>query len=148
MKTKQGPPRFRPGTVADREIRRYQERTKRIIRGRSFRRVCREVLQDIQATKEVGDLIRTFNVKAVEALQEAAEDYLYRLFKSANEELVENRDEVTLKEGDMRSAVNLEAREREQRQMAFEEKREAMEIDYAETIESRPPLPSWEIPKM
>ena len=42
------PHRFRPGTVALREIRRYQKSTDLIIRKAPFQRLVREVVQDLK----------------------------------------------------------------------------------------------------
>ena len=40
--------RYRPGTVALREIRKYQKSTELLIRKLPFRRLCREILQDFK----------------------------------------------------------------------------------------------------
>ena len=71
------PRRFRPGTVALREIRRYQKSTELLIRKIPFQRVVREVSQEIRA-----DL--RFQSTALLALQEAAEDYLVKMFDQVN----------------------------------------------------------------
>jgi len=71
------PHRFRPGTVALREIRKYQKSTELLIRKVPFARLVREIAQDIK----VG--VR-FQSAAVGALQEAAEGYLVGLFEDAN----------------------------------------------------------------
>ena len=42
------PHRFRPGTVALREIRKYQKSTERLIRKLSFQRLVREIAQDFK----------------------------------------------------------------------------------------------------
>ncbi len=60
------PHRFRPGTVALREIRRYQKSTELLIRKLPFQRLVREIAQDFKT-----DL--RFQTSAVLALQEAAE---------------------------------------------------------------------------
>ncbi|KAJ7894541.1 hypothetical protein B0H13DRAFT_2665261 [Mycena leptocephala] len=62
------PHRFRPGTVALREIRRYQKSTELLIRKLPFQR-----LTDLR-----------FQSSAVMALQEAAEAYLVSLFEDTN----------------------------------------------------------------
>ncbi|KAJ3508963.1 hypothetical protein NLJ89_g5470 [Agrocybe chaxingu] len=67
------PHRFRPGTVALREIRRYQKSTELLIRKLPFQRLVREIAQDFKT-----DL--RFQSSAVMALQEAAEAYLVSLF--------------------------------------------------------------------
>ena len=43
------PHRYRPGTVALREIRRYQKSTDLLIRKLPFQRLAREVLQDLKS---------------------------------------------------------------------------------------------------
>ena len=45
---KQKPHRYRPGTVALREIRRYQKSTKLLIRKQPFQRLVREIAQDFK----------------------------------------------------------------------------------------------------
>ena len=69
--------RFRPGTVALREIRRYQKSTELLIRKLPFQRLVREIAQDFKS-----DL--RFQSAAVGALQEAAEAYLVGLFEDTN----------------------------------------------------------------
>lgn len=77
--------RFRPGTVALREIRKYQRSTDLLIRKLPFSRLVREVAQDMttQANNytEVG---LRWQSSAILALQEAAEAYLVHLFEDAN----------------------------------------------------------------
>ena len=69
--------RYRPGTVALREIRRYQKSTDLLIRKLPFQRLVREIAQSYKA-----DL--RFQGSAVLALQEAAESYLVALFEDTN----------------------------------------------------------------
>ncbi|KAF8759089.1 protein heterodimerization [Rhizoctonia solani] len=71
------PHRFRPGTVALREIRRYQKSTELLIRKLPFQRLVREIAQDFKT-----DL--RFQSSAVLALQEASEAYLVSLFEDTN----------------------------------------------------------------
>lgn len=71
------PHRFRPGTVALREIRRYQKSTELLIRKLPFQRLVREIAQDFKT-----DL--RFQASAVMALQEASEAYLVGLFEDSN----------------------------------------------------------------
>ena len=73
------PHRYRPGTVALREIRRYQKSTDMLIRRLPFQRLVREVAQD--ETKKP-DL--RFQGTGVLALQEASEAYLVGTFSDAN----------------------------------------------------------------
>lgn len=44
------PHRFRPGTVALREIRRYQKSTELLIRKLPFQRLVREIAQDFKVS--------------------------------------------------------------------------------------------------
>lgn len=71
------PHRYRPGTVALREIRRYQRSAELLIRKASFQRLVREFLQDYIVDKRV-------QASAMLALQEACEAYLVGLFEEAN----------------------------------------------------------------
>lgn len=71
------PHRYRPGTVALREIRKYQKSTELLIRKAPFQRLVREIAQDFKT-----DL--RFQSTAVLALQEASEAYLVGLFEDTN----------------------------------------------------------------
>ena len=71
------PHRYRPGTVALREIRRYQKSTELLLRKLPFQRLVREIAQDFKS-----DL--RFQSSAILALQEASEGYLVGLFQDAN----------------------------------------------------------------
>jgi len=71
------PHRYRPGTVALREIRKYQKSTELLIRKLPFQRLVREVAQEFKS-----DL--RFQSSAVIALQEACESYLVSLFEDTN----------------------------------------------------------------
>lgn len=71
------PHRYRPGTVAIREIRKFQKNTDLLIHKLPFQRLVKEIAQDFKT-----DL--RFQSYAVLALQEAAEAYLVGLFEDAN----------------------------------------------------------------
>ena len=71
------PHRYRPGTVALREIRRYQKSTELLIRKLPFQRLVREIAQDFKTELR-------FQSSAVLALQEASEAYLVGLFEDTN----------------------------------------------------------------
>ena len=71
------PHRYRPGTVALREIRRYQKSTELLLRKLPFQRLVREIAQDFKS-----DL--RFQSSAILALQEASEAYLVGLFEDTN----------------------------------------------------------------
>ena len=74
------PRRYRPGTVALQEIRRYQRSTELLIRRAPFDCLIRELVQDLQ---HGGHELRV-SPAAVTALQEAAEAYLVLLFEDTN----------------------------------------------------------------
>ena len=69
--------RYRPGTVALRQIRKYQKSTELLIRKLPFQRLVREVAQDYKC-----DL--RFQSTAIMALQEAAEAYLVGIMEDTN----------------------------------------------------------------
>ena len=68
------PHKYKPGTVALREMRKFQKSTDLLIRNLPFQRLVREI-----ATEYKSDL--RFQSQAVLALQEAAEAYLVGLFE-------------------------------------------------------------------
>ncbi|XP_065821714.1 histone H3-like centromeric protein A [Labrus bergylta] len=70
--------RFRPGTKALMEIRRYQKSTDLLLRKAPFSRLVHEVCQSYSR-----DALR-WQVYALLALQEAAEAFLVMLFSDAN----------------------------------------------------------------
>jgi histone H3 len=71
------PHRYKPGTVALREIRRYQKSTELLIRKLPFQRLVREIAQDYKTDVR-------FQASAIDALQEATESYMVSLFEDAN----------------------------------------------------------------
>ena len=71
------PHRYRPGTVALREIRQYQKSTELLLRKLPFQRLVREVGQDFRP-----DL--RFQASAIMALQEATEAFVVGLFEDSN----------------------------------------------------------------
>merc|ERR1711957_546118 len=71
------PHRFRPGTVAIREIRKYQRSTDLLIRKLPFQRLVKDL-----AHEKTADL--RFQASALLALQEACEAYLVGLFEDTN----------------------------------------------------------------
>ena len=71
------PHRYRPGTVALREIRKYQKSTDTLIRKAPFQRLVREILQDFKSDFRMQST-------ALLAMQEAAEAYLVGLFEDCN----------------------------------------------------------------
>ena len=69
--------RYRPGTVALREIRKYQKSTDLLIRKLAFQRLVREVAAGWRVDLK-------FQSSALLALQEAAEAFLVGLFEDTN----------------------------------------------------------------
>jgi len=76
-KPERKPHRYRPGTVALREIRRYQQCTTLLIKKLPFQRLVREIAETFK--KEL-----RFQGSAILALQEASEAYLTTLFEDTN----------------------------------------------------------------
>ena len=74
------PHRYRPGTVALREIRRFQKTTDVLIRKAPFQRLVREIAYKLFPNRS--DL--RFQSIAVLALQEAAEAYVVGLLEDTN----------------------------------------------------------------
>jgi histone H3/H4 len=73
--------RYRPGTVALREIRKYQKSTHLLIRKLPFSRLVRKITQEHFA--KPGQVFR-WSVQAMQALQEGTEAYLVGLFEDTN----------------------------------------------------------------
>ena len=72
------PRRFRPGTVALRQIRKYQKCTELLIRKLPFQRLVKEVVVQMFQTQY------RFQSTALLALQEASEDFLVNMFEKVN----------------------------------------------------------------
>ena len=76
--------RYRPGTVALKQIRQYQKSTELLIRKLPFQRLVREIAGDSEIiTSPLCGKVR-FKSAAIMALQEAAEAYLVGLFEDTN----------------------------------------------------------------
>ena len=73
------PHRFRPGTVALRQIKRYQKSTELLIRKIPFQRLVREIVYKLK------DKDYRFQSTALLALQEAAEAFLVNMFDQCND---------------------------------------------------------------
>lgn len=69
--------RYKPGTVALRQIRRLQRSTDSLIPKASFKRLVKQVLAEKWPTLRI-------KAKAVEVLQEATEAYVCHLFEDSN----------------------------------------------------------------
>lgn len=77
--------RYRPGTIALREIRYYQKTSDLLIRKLPFARLVREVATDFVTTQWTGSdgVGLRWQSHAILALQEAAEAFLVHLFEDA-----------------------------------------------------------------
>ena len=73
------PHRYRPGTVALCEIRRFQKTTELLIRKAPFQRLVREITQTMFKNKDL-----RFQSLAVLALHEASEAYMVGMFEDTN----------------------------------------------------------------
>ena len=76
--------RYRPGTLALREIRKYQTSTDLLIRKLPFQRLLREIVQDLYKDGQL-PIQPKFQSTAILALQEASEDFLVRMFDQVND---------------------------------------------------------------
>ena len=93
------PTRYRPGTVALRQIRKYQKSTELLIQKLPFQRLVREVFQRLNPDLRIQST-------ALLALQEASEAYLVNLFEDSLLACV-HAGRVTLKVKDMQRARRL-----------------------------------------
>ena len=76
--------RYRPGTVALKQIRQYQKSTELLIRKLPFQRLVREIASDSEVIlSPLCGKVR-FQSAAIMALQEASEAYLVGLFEDSN----------------------------------------------------------------
>jgi len=98
--------RYRPGTVALREIRQYQRSTDLLIRKLPFQRLVREIAQDFKS-----DL--RFQSSVIGALQEAAEAHLVSFFEDTNLCAIHAK-RVTIQAKDMSLARRLRSHQLEQ----------------------------------
>ena len=87
---------YRPGTVALREIRKYQKSCDLLIRRLPFQRLVREIAMDFKTDLK-------FQHNALLALQEATEAYLVGLFEDTNLCAIHNK-RVTIMPKDMQLA--------------------------------------------
>jgi histone H3 len=90
------PRRFRPGTVALREIREYQRSVDLVLRKLPFQRLVREITQEYKQEMR-------FQSTALLALQEASEAYLVGVFEDTQSCAV-HAGRVTIQPKDMRLA--------------------------------------------
>jgi histone H3 len=118
------PHRYRPGTIALREIRKYQKSTDRLVRRLPFQRLCREILDDVQCTditrmqQEAIDCLqvtsfvcRNYNISNLSLhtpffLQEATEAYIVALMEESQLLAIHGK-RVTIMAADMQLAKRL-----------------------------------------
>ena len=86
--------RYRPGTVALRQIRRYQKSTELLIRKLPFQRLVREVMYELFKVEY------RMQSTAILALQEASEAFLVRMFEMVNHIAIHGKRQ-TIKVEDM-----------------------------------------------
>merc|ERR1719472_697727 len=91
--------RFRPGTKALREIKKYQKTTELLLRKLPFQRLVREIAHEHNA-----DLY--FQSQALMALQEAAETYMVGVFEDTNLAAIHGK-RVTIMPRDLQLARRL-----------------------------------------
>ena len=98
------PHRWHPGTVALREIRKYQKNTDLLIRKAPFQHLVRELACAIKSDLRMQST-------ALLALQEAAEAYLIGLFNDTNECALHAKH-VTIMPKDMQLALRIRGEKR------------------------------------
>ena len=76
--------RYRPGTVALKQIRQYQKSTELLIRKLPFQQLVREIACDTDVIRSPLCSKVRFQSAAIMALQEASEAYLVGLFEDSN----------------------------------------------------------------
>lgn len=112
QQTVKKPRRYRPGTVALREIRKYQKSTDVLIRRLPFQRLVREIVMESSGItpnswqREKPKEPIPMAALAFQVLQEAAEAYLVALFEDTNLCAIHAR-RVTIKPADMRLALRI-----------------------------------------
>ncbi|OAK93351.1 histone-fold-containing protein [Phaeosphaeriaceae sp. SRC1lsM3a] len=99
--------RFKPGTVALREIRRYQHRVELLILKLPFQRLCREISHN--ETQRMGFPPMRWQRAAIEALQEMTEAYLVGYFSDCNLNAIHAK-RVTIQAKDSQLAMHYYAR--------------------------------------
>ncbi|CAI9271841.1 unnamed protein product [Lactuca saligna] len=77
QRQKQKPHRFKPGTQALREIRRLQKTVNLLIPAAPFIRTVKEI------SNYIAPEVTRWQAEALQALQEAAEDYIVQLFEDS-----------------------------------------------------------------
>ena len=103
------PHRYHPGLLTLQEIRRYQQSTKSLIRKTPFNKLIKEISQEYRICPEgpgTPSIQVQFQLTALAALQEAAENYLVGLFEDMNL-LAVHAKRVTVMPHDIRLALRI-----------------------------------------
>ena len=101
-KEKQKKRKYRAGTVALKEIRRYQRSTELLIRKLPFQRLARSIVQEYAPNFRI-------QTGALAALQEGAESYIVELFEDTNLCAIHAK-RVTIMPKDMQLAQRIRGR--------------------------------------
>ena len=103
------PHRYHPGLLALREIQRYQQSTKNLIRRTPFNKLIKEISQEYRICPEgpgTPSVQVRFQSTALAALQEATENFLIGLFEDVNL-LAIHAKRVTVMPRDIRLALRI-----------------------------------------
>lgn len=82
--------RYRPGTVALREIRKYQKSTELLIKKLPFQRIVKSIAEELASGTSFPNGVR-FQKDAIVALHEAYESYQISLFEDTNLECIHRK---------------------------------------------------------
>jgi histone H3 len=82
--------RYRPGTVALREIRKYQKSTELLIKKLPFQRIVKSIAEEHASGTSFPNGVR-FQKNAIAALHEAYEAYQVSLFEDTNLECIHRK---------------------------------------------------------
>ena len=88
--------RYKPGTVAVRQIRKYQKSVDNLLPRATFKRIVREITDELTADNTYFNGGVRFKSDAVDALQVATEDELVTIFNLANAINIDVGRKITL----------------------------------------------------
>ena len=95
--------RYRPGTVALREIRKYQTSTETLIPKQSFQRLVKEVMQNECREREIP--LKKVTSECLLALQCSTEQYVTELFRQSQRAAVHGK-RITVQPKDMKIVID------------------------------------------
>jgi histone H3/H4 len=99
--------RYKPGTVALRQIRKYQKSTENLLPRATFKRLVKEITAELTDGNAFFEDGVRFKSDAVDALQVAAESEIVTLFNVANSLNIDIGNSLTLSVDSLRVAFNL-----------------------------------------